>query len=216
MTRPMTSTRRPAAAARPAPVLASVLVPVLAPVLAVVLAGCGSGTDRAVPGPTLPTVGASTSSPAGAASVEPAVASSAGTTAGTTPADPAVEPTPAGGAPDAVAPSGSGTATAGLMAGFPTDVIPVLPGATVTASAVRTSGDRLEVSLSGTSKRSADTILAFYDKAFRKQGFESTDGRTLAPGTGGRIYARGDEVLLVAVEGAGARRSFSVGGTVQR
>ncbi|WP_088289356.1 hypothetical protein [Kineosporia sp. A_224] len=112
--------------------------------------------------------------------------------------------------------NGHGTATAGLMAGFPTDVIPLLPGATVTASAVRTSGDRLEVSLSGTSTKSADAILAFYDKTFRKQGFESTDGRTLAPGTGGRIYARGDEVLLVAVEGAGARRSFSVGGTVQR
>jgi hypothetical protein len=203
MTRPMTSTRRPVPA----------LGALLAPVLAVVLAGCGSGTDRAVPGPGLPTVGVSTSSPA--ASVEPAVASSEGTTAGTASGATSGDPTP-GGAPDAVAPSGSGTATAGLMTGFPTDVIPLLPGATVTASAVRTSGDRLEVSLSGTSTRSADAILAFYDKTFRKQGFESTDGRTLAPGTGGRIYARGDEVLLVAVEGAGARRSFSVGGTVQR
>ncbi|MBI4943066.1 MAG: hypothetical protein HY830_20160 [Actinobacteria bacterium] len=210
MTRPMTSTRRPV------PALGALLAPALAPVLAVVLAGCGGGTDRAVPGPALPTVGASSSSAAGAASVETAVASSEGTTAGTTAGGASGDPTPVGGAPDAVAPSGSGTATAGLMAGFPTDVIPLLPGATVTASAVRTSGDRLEVSLSGTSTKSADAILAFYDKTFRKQGFESTDGRTLAPGTGGRIYARGDEVLLVAVEGAGARRSFSVGGTVQR
>jgi hypothetical protein len=188
------------------------------PALALVLAGCGGGTDSAVPGPTLPTVGASTSS---AAAVEPVVASSdpsssAASGGSSQDADPAGGTTPTGGAPDAVTPSGSGTATAGLVTDFPADVIPLLPGATVTASAVRTSGERLDVSLSGTSTKSADAILAFYDKTFRKQGFESTDGRTLAPGTGGRIYARGDEVLVVAVEGAGAKRSFSVGGTVQR
>lgn len=187
--------------------------------LASTVAACGSGTDRAVPGPTTPPASAApatagTTDPTdptdGVASAEPVAATtSAGTATGGAGTGTATDGAPgAGGA--------TGTATAGLIAGFPKDVIPVVPGATVTASAARRSGDRLEVSLSGTTaKYSAQQVLAFYDRRFKAAGFTTADGgATIAPGTGGRIYARGDEVVVVAVAPADGLLSFSVGGTV--
>ena len=186
--------------------------------LATALAACGSGTDRAVSGPTTPPA-----STAGAASTgTPAASPADGSTDGVASGEPVVATTP--GAPAASATDrapgaggASGTATAGLIAGFPKDVVPVVPGATVTASAARRSGDRLEVSLSGTTaKYSARQVLGFYDRAFKAKGFTTADGgATIAPGTGGRIYARGDEVIVVAVARADGVLSFSVGGTVR-
>jgi hypothetical protein len=182
------------------------------------LTGCGSGTDRAVPGPTTPPK----ASPAGTddvASAEPALATTGATsspaTDGTTvDAAEATDDTATTGAPGAV--GATGTATAGLVDGFPRDVLPVMPGAKVTASAVRTAGDRLELSLSGRTARSAADVLAFYDKALRAKGFTAAGGGpTIAPGTGGRIYARGDEVVVLAVTRADGAVSFSVGGTVR-
>jgi hypothetical protein len=109
-----------------------------------------------------------------------------------------------------------GTATLGLLAAFPADAVPLPPGALVTASAVGAAGDRLEVSVSGTTTATAAAVVAFYDTAFAARGYTRRDGGTLAPGTAGRVYAKGDDVLVLAVTTSGAVRSFSVGGTVTR
>ncbi len=152
---------------------------------------CTRGTDRAVPGPTAAPVAGTV--PTGT-TARPAGAPDGSTTALSTP---------------------SGTATAGLVTGFPTDVVPVPPGARVTASAVRAAGTLLEVSLSGTSSAPSEEVLAFYDKAFRARGLTPSTRGTLAPGADGRVYVRGEEVLVVAVDDADGARSFSVGGTVR-
>jgi len=154
---------------------------------AVGLGGCSNGPGPS--DPALPTVGA----PTAVSATDGATAAPAGATA---------------------SPDPGATSSLGLVAGFPTDVVPVLPGATVTASAVRAVGDRVDVSLSGTTAKTSKQVLDFYDRAFDAAGFERTEGRSLAPGTGGRVYARGDDVLVVAVAATGDTRTFSVGGTV--
>ncbi len=153
------------------------------------LGGCSRSDGPGLSDPALPTVGA----PSAVSATDGASAAPAGAT---------------------TSPDPGATSSLGLVAGFPTDVVPVLPGATVTASAVRAAGDRVDVSLSGTTTKSSKQVLDFYDRAFDAAGFERTEGRSLAPGTGGRVYARGDDVLVVAVAATGDTRTFSVGGTV--
>ncbi len=180
------------------------------------LAACSGGSDDAQPTAAASgaATGAVTAQPAAETSA-PAPGGSAGTASGSAQASGGATASGAsGGAQPGATPSG--TATVGLVAGFPTDLVPIPPKATVTASAVRNAGDRLELSLSATTKAPAKDILVWYDKRFRAQGFTPADGKTIAPGTGGRIYARGDEVILLAVNDAGGLRSFSVGGTVAR
>ena len=153
--------------------------------------GCGGGTDRAVPGPALPTVGAPTSPGAAVAG-----AASGAASAGRSSRRPA-----------------AGRRPPGSSADFPADVVPLLPGATVTASAVRTSGDRLEVSLSGTSRSVADACSRSTTRPSARRASSRPTGAPSPPAPAARIYARGDEVLLVAVEGAGGAsgRSASAG-----
>lgn len=163
--------------------------------VSVAAAGCSDGPDGG-------TAGGAATAGAGATAAAGLVASSAQPAAGPS-AQPAAEPSA----------RPSATSTIGLVDGFPTDLVPVLPGARVTSSAVSVRGGRVEVSLSGTTGRSRRAVLAFYGRALEKAGFTRARGEVLAPGTAGQVYARGDDVLVVAVVD-GARRSFSVGGTV--
>jgi hypothetical protein len=122
------------------------------------------------------------------------------TAASSAPADPA--------APSALA--------GGLVAGIP-PVLPVPPGAHVTASAMQRRGDLLGVSVTGTSGQPVPALLAFFRARLRTAGFTATDDSLLPKGASGAAYARsgGSELLLVAVVDRGTDRSWSVGGTVR-
>ncbi len=111
----------------------------------------------------------------------------------------------------------SPAAAAGLVPGFPTDVLPAPPSATVTASAIEPDGELLRVSLTGTSPAPVAAILDFYRATLVRQGFTASDDGVLPPGATGMAYSRGDasELLVVAVVDRGTSRSFSVGGTVR-
>lgn len=104
-----------------------------------------------------------------------------------------------------------------LVAGFPADLVPVPPGASVTSSAVEPTGDVRRISLTGTSTASAKKILAFYHGTLTKAGFTVARGSVLPSGVTGTAFSRhGDqELLLLAVTDTGGRRSFSIGGTVR-
>jgi hypothetical protein len=103
------------------------------------------------------------------------------------------------------------------VAGFPTRMVPVPPGATVTASAVEPAAGVLKVSLTGTSPASVQQILDFYHSTLLGEGFTATSGNVLPAGASGAAYSRGGdtELLIVAVADDGVRRSFSIGGTVR-
>lgn len=114
------------------------------------------------------------------------------------------------------APPATQAATGRLVSGFPSRLLPLLPRATVTASAVQRHEDVAEVSLSATTPTSAKKVLAFYAETLTKAGFTKTDGSMLPPGAVGLAFSRagGRELIVVAVVDRGALSSFSVGGTV--
>lgn len=104
----------------------------------------------------------------------------------------------------------------GLVAGFP-HAVPIPPKARITASAVQTQPEKdlLGVSVSGTSRSSAEQLLAFFHDRLRHAGFTATNDELLPEGTTGAAFGRGGrELLLVAIVDRGTERSWSVGGTV--
>ena len=108
-------------------------------------------------------------------------------------------------------------ATAGaLVPGFPSSLLPLPPGAAVTASGVQRREDLLEISMSATTTAGVKQVLDFYAKALGRAGFSRTGGNMLPPGAVGLAFTRdgGRELLVVAVVDRGAQRSFSVGGTL--
>lgn len=107
-------------------------------------------------------------------------------------------------------------ATGSLVSGFPARLLPLPPGARVTASAVQHHEGLLDVSMSATSPVSAKKVLEFYAATLTGAGFTRTDGSILPPGAVGLAFSRdgGRELVVVAVVDRGALSSFSVGGTV--
>jgi hypothetical protein len=111
---------------------------------------------------------------------------------------------------------GRPTAVAGrLVTGFPS-VVPLPPGAHVTASAVQPRGDLLAVSVTGTSRQPLAALLHFIRTRLIRVGFTATDNSLLPPGASDAAFGRqgGAEMLIVAVVDRGDERSFSIGGTV--
>lgn len=103
----------------------------------------------------------------------------------------------------------------GLVPGFP-DVVPVPAGSHITASAVQPDRGLLAVSVTGTSPLPVPALLSWFRTRLAASGFTATDDSLLPKGASGAAFARqgGNELLLVAVVDRGARRSWSVGGTV--
>ena len=160
-------------------------------VLAMLLGAC-SGDDP-------PTSGASTP----AVSTRPATSSTSADTTG--PSD------TAGTTTTATAQSSVG----GLVPGFPTDLIPVLPGASITLSTDTEAGGLRQVSLAGTSTTPADQILAFYRNALVSRGF--TEAPTPVPaGVLASSFTRNQaaDLLSVSVSTTGGLQVFTVGGQV--
>jgi hypothetical protein len=119
-------------------------------------------------------------------------------------------------APDTSPGAQQPTAVAGrLVADFPA-VVPLPPGAQVTASAVEPHGDLLAVSVTGTTRQSVAALLAFIRTRLIRAGFAATDDSLLPHGASGAAFGRhgGAEMLILAVVDRGAERSFSIGGTV--
>jgi hypothetical protein len=116
----------------------------------------------------------------------------------------------------------SGTATsrstvgATLVSGFPSDVVPVPPGTTVTSSAVEPTGSLTKVSLSGKTSLSVEEILEFYRSELTAKGFAVVDGNVLPETVPGLAFNRGggDELLTLNISDNTDHRSFSIGGDV--
>lgn len=105
-------------------------------------------------------------------------------------------------------------ATGRLVAGLP-PVIPIPPGATITASARQPQGGLVAVSVTGTSRSTTTDLLAFFHTRLAAASFTATDDSLLPAGASGAAFGRGgNELLVVAVVDRGTTRSWSVGGTL--
>lgn len=154
----------------------------------------------------------------GACSDDDPATSGASTPATSTPA----ETTPETSSPTSPSDSTGTTSTddarssvGGLVPGFPTDLIPVLPGATITLSSDAEAGGLRQLSLAGTSATPADQILAFYRDALVSRGF--TEAPTPVPaGVLASSFTRNQatDLLSVSVSTTGGLQVFTVGGQV--
>lgn len=133
------------------------------------------------------------------------------------PADPAVAPalppsTPLPYPVTAPLPK-TASATGGIVEGFPTAVIPRLPGSTVKTTAVASDSPRLQVSLTATTSASVTDVVAFYRQALAKFGMYDVAAPALDGATAVTYSRDGNAVTLTATPGD-AGTSFVLFGTL--
>lgn len=168
------------------------IVAAAAVALALMLAGCSSGSSGSQGG-----TGAASSTGTGTSSS--AAASSAGTSASSS-----------------MSQNASSTATVGaLVPGFPSSLIPLMPGAMVQSSSLDKSKPLVTASLVASSSAKSDDVLAFYAKALQDQGFTALPGDTVGS-VPSKDFTRADgkETVNISVVPSGSSVTFTIGANV--
>ena len=157
------------------------------------LAGCSGGSDD---GPSART--SASAAPSADATAEPS-------------ADPSAEPTAQAPAETPALPPGS--AVGEVVEGYPVDLLPPLPDATVRLTSAVPAGEELQVSLVAATPTPPDAVVAFYRDRLVPAGFAESAGPA---GATGATFVRGGgrEVVTVAVVSADGQQQYTVGGTI--
>ncbi|MCL2454251.1 MAG: hypothetical protein FWD18_02950 [Micrococcales bacterium] len=131
------------------------------------------------------------------------------------PASPTLSPQPA----DLLTPADGASRVGELAPGFPSDLLPVPPGATVLVSvASQTSDDLWEVSLNVRTEQEAADLLDAVRAPLVAAGFVEQPADTPAVGLAVQTtFARAEgEVITVGIRDDGTVRTLTAGGTVVR
>lgn len=122
----------------------------------------------------------------------------------------------------AAAPTSSGTPTAagevnGLVAGFPTKLIPLMDGATIQGSSIQRTEPLSIASLTASTAATPADVMAYYSKVFTDQGFTA---QPLPSTPAGNVhlatFVRGAEAELVTISitTSGALTIVTIGANV--
>ncbi|MFH5880712.1 hypothetical protein [Arthrobacter sp. NA-172] len=150
------------------------------------------------------TISACGSSPAGTVSQGPAPTSSG-------PASALASPAPTG---SSTAAPGASTAVGALVPGFPQQLIPLMPQATVESSSFDKNASPASVALVGTIASPADSVVAFYNSALTAQGFKEVPGNTVGS-IKSKDFLRGDnETVNISVVETAGKSTFTIGANV--
>lgn len=172
-----------------------------------------SAAPRATSSPT--SKAGATPAPAPTAKAEPPAAGKRFTTE-VIPADPAAAPAlpPSTPLPYPVAAPlpKTASATGGLVDGFPTAVLPQLPGSKVATSSVAADSPNLQVSLTGTTSGSVTDVVDFYRQALAKFGMYDAAAPALGGATAVTYSRDGNAVTLTATPGKSGT-SYALYGT---
>ncbi|MBD1539891.1 hypothetical protein HC749_17220 [Arthrobacter sp. S13_S34] len=143
-------------------------------------------------------------SPTPSASPDPSASASAPATAASTVT---ASPSPS------ASPNTSATVGA-LVDGFPQQLLPLMPGATVVSSSFDKASAPATAALVGTVAAPTAAVLDFYAKALEGQGFKAVPGETVGA-VASRDFLRGDSdtVNISVVEAAGVS-TFTIGANV--
>lgn len=98
-----------------------------------------------------------------------------------------------------------------VVAGFPSAVIPLAQGSTVTFSSVASAKTRLQVGLDATSSLDANAVLNFYRTALGSVGLTAT----ATPAVGGSValaFVRGADTVTVTASPTGGGSQYTVYG----
>ncbi|MDN3481690.1 hypothetical protein QMA10_07100 [Arthrobacter sp. APC 3897] len=151
-------------------------------------AGCTSDSDTTETGTSAPSAPVSSS-----AAVSPSASGSASSSG------PSASAGASESADSTATPSTTSTSTA-IAEGFPTDLIPLLPGSTALTTSFEETDALFTASLSGSTDSPAKEILAFYAKTFSDQGFTPSDPEEQGPATVQQfVRSGGDDTANVTV-----------------
>lgn len=111
--------------------------------------------------------------------------------------------------------SPSPSATVGaLVEGFPSKLLPLMPGAKVVSSSFDKTGTPATAAIVGSVGAPAADVLAFYTKELEAQGFKAVPGESVETVTS-KDFLRGEnETINVAVVHNGGVSTFTIGANV--
>ncbi|MFF2053428.1 hypothetical protein ACFVU2_17640 [Leifsonia sp. NPDC058194] len=104
------------------------------------------------------------------------------------------------------------SATGGIVEGFPTTVLPQLPGSKVKTTSVASDSPNLQVSLTGTTDGSVTDVVGFYRQALAKFGMYDAAAPALDGATAVTYSRDGNAVTLTATPNQSGT-SFALFGT---
>ena len=150
-----------------------------------------------------PTAPGNGSSPEPSASNQTATSTGSATATASSPTspDPSASPSP--------------SATVGaLVEGFPSKLLPLMPGAKVVSSSFDKTGTPATAAIVGSVGAPAADVLAFYTKELEAQGFKAVPGESVES-VASKDFLRGEnETINVAVVHNGGVSTFTIGANV--
>ena len=134
-----------------------------------------------------------------------------GTTSSASPT--ATQPTVTASASPSASPNTSATVGA-LVAGFPQQLLPLMPGATVVSSSFDKASSPATAALVATVGAAPSAVIDFYTKALEAQSFKAVPGDAVGA-VASKDFVRGDNetVNLSVVEASGVA-TFTIGANV--
>lgn len=105
----------------------------------------------------------------------------------------------------------SGSAEGELVAGFPSDLLPIATDAAVSSSSVTTEGNRMQAGVEASSPRSATDIVAYYQAAYAGLGLSAREVAAVS-GSTAYAFARGDNTITLTVVPAASGSTFTLFG----
>lgn len=101
-----------------------------------------------------------------------------------------------------------------LVAGFPSQVIPVLAGIQVVASSVSGQGDRLQVGLEASSTADPATVTSRYVQSFRDAGFAVAPSPAISGSTATQFVRGVDGAVLTVTGRVGGGTELTIAATL--
>lgn len=102
-----------------------------------------------------------------------------------------------------------------LVAGFPSSVLVLMPGAMIEASSIEKSEPLSTASVTASVTATSAEVLEFYTGSFTRQGFTAQPGDSV-DGIPSKTFLRagGQESVTVSVVQSGAKATFTLGATL--
>ncbi|GAA4040807.1 hypothetical protein GCM10023063_28100 [Arthrobacter methylotrophus] len=101
-----------------------------------------------------------------------------------------------------------------MVPGFPQQLIPLMPQATVESSSFDKNTSPASVALVGAIASPADAVVAFYTTALTAQGFKEIPGNTVGS-IKSKDFLRGDnETVNISVVETAGKSTFTIGANV--
>ncbi|WP_066285796.1 hypothetical protein [Arthrobacter sp. B6] len=109
---------------------------------------------------------------------------------------------------------GTSATVGALVAGFPQQLLPLMPGATIVSSSFDKAATPATAALVGSITAPPAAVVEFYTKALEAQSFKAVPGETVGD-VASKDFVRGDNetVNLAVVEAAGVS-TFTIGANV--